>query len=259
MCVDREHVAEHITRTFAREIEIRVVRQVHRRRAIRARRIVDAQRVLVGQRVRHRDLEITRIAFFHVGAAIAKAKGGGAFLRERLGTPQHFVEAFHTAMQMTRDSIWCVVGGELVRFAFENKPPAGDAISKTADERAKIWRMRDVVFDALEAKNYVGQRSMTIRDKETNDGPAVLTNIDADAMRVTQRVESNLITCRKLAKPNHRESHEQRGSAARLQSSRATMEWKIWVAKSPLAISGSDNQNNAGCTCRAAMCSVLGS
>src|SRR5688500_7030031 len=114
MRIDSQHVAEDITRTFAREIEIRMVREVHRRGSVGARCVIDPQGIIRGKRVRNGDVEIARITFFSIGAAVLQSQRRRAVLAERFHSPEYLVETFSASVEMTRDAVGRVVFLELV-------------------------------------------------------------------------------------------------------------------------------------------------
>ena len=68
--VDRQHVIEHRSRSLAREVEVRVIRQVDGRRFIGRGLVLDRKLVPIRQRVGDRRVQRTRIALLTVGAGV---------------------------------------------------------------------------------------------------------------------------------------------------------------------------------------------
>jgi hypothetical protein len=108
-------LCEDVAGAVARQVEVRVLGQVHRRRLVRGGLVLEAERVVVGERIGHLGVELARVAFLAVRARVREHDADAAPVLERLGLPDHLVEALHAAVERVR----AVVGGELVLLAVE--------------------------------------------------------------------------------------------------------------------------------------------
>ena len=133
-CVDREHVLEHVAPAVARQVEVRVLRQVDRCSVVCSGKVVDSQLVAGRERVADANGQVARIPLIAVGTRVGEDHGNAAIALEHLSMPHDLVESAHPPMQMVRP----VVGGEVIRFACKRELPVRNTVGVTPDDGTEV-------------------------------------------------------------------------------------------------------------------------
>jgi hypothetical protein len=100
---------------------------------------------------------------------------------------------------VTRDAVRRVVGRERVGFAVEREATVRDAIADAADDRAEIRRRAHVVLYGVVAEHDIVEPPRAIRHEQPHDDRAVIGDVRAEALRVSERVERRRAAIRQFA------------------------------------------------------------
>ena len=178
-----------------RQVEVRVLRQVHDRGLVGGGGVLDDQLVLRRQQVGHGRLQRARIALVAVGRRHAPLDADRAVARDLLALPDVLVEPAHAAVEVVRP----VVRGELVGLAVERERGAADAVRVAPDHVAEERvRVALVARERVEAERHVGVRSRPVGHADGDDGRSPRDGAHLHPVRVRQRVERDLLAPRGL-------------------------------------------------------------
>ncbi len=150
----------------ARQVPVRVVREVHVGRSVRHRLVGDAQRAPLVEGVRHRDLQPAREALL----AVLGDEGQAQSVLHRGDRPHALVEAPCPAVQRVR----AVVRGQGARASVEGEAGAGDPVGVPADEGAQErLRIPEIALQVGEPQHHVPGPPVPVRHLDVLDDPAV--------------------------------------------------------------------------------------
>ena len=127
-------MAEDVALPVARQIEVAVLREVHRCRAVGGRVVVEDQLVGVCEGVSHRRSERAGVALFSVAARVIEDETDAVTVLERCGGPDHLVKAPDAAVQV----IEAVVRGQGIGPAVQREPAPSDPVAVPPDEGAEV-------------------------------------------------------------------------------------------------------------------------
>ncbi|VVT19327.1 hypothetical protein SPHINGO391_460096 [Sphingomonas aurantiaca] len=181
---DRQPVAIGARRrSFAAQIEDRVVGHVDDRRLVGLRVIADAEIAGFVERVRHRDVKRAGIARIAVGAAMAEHQRRGGAALGRDDRPGDLVEAVAAAVQR----IGLVVERELIGLAVEREAATRDPVGVAADRHAEEVGMIDIGSEVVIAEHDVGDLAVAVGAHQRLQRRAVGQDPCGHAVRVAQR------------------------------------------------------------------------
>src|SRR5579885_936329 len=165
--VEREPVAENVTRTRSFQVPVCVIGQVYDRELVGSGSVIDAQLVGVRQMIYGGRLEIARESFLAVFAAICELQAAiGEFARR----PDALIKSPAAAVQR----VLAVVLIQLVFDSVQRKARMPDAIGVAADqgseERARVG---EVAVEGVEAERNIRHCAAPVGSLERNDDAAI--------------------------------------------------------------------------------------
>lgn len=169
------------------EVEVAVVGEVAEGGGIGRGAVIDDQFVVVGERVPHSDRKAPGISLFASRADVAELDAGPDIVDERFGTPEFFVEALATAVEVVR----AVVGGQFVFLAIQGEDSFGDTVGAAAHVGTEVGVVLKVIIELVEAEDDIGKTSVLVRHADFGDNPAVVGAADDNIVGVDQGVASD--------------------------------------------------------------------
>ncbi len=183
--VDREDVIHDRALRVTRQVEVRMVGEIDRRRCRGSRLVLDGQRVVIVQPIGGVRSELPRVTLLACRAHVGEPQRLPRRSLDRLGLPHALVEAFSAAMQ----GIGRIVPRQLVGLAIQCKTAVGDAIGIAPDTGAEIRHPGQIGIEAVEAQYDVLETTRPIGRLQRHYGGPVRHNADFDAAHVGQRVD----------------------------------------------------------------------
>src|SRR5215831_16295935 len=127
-------MTQDIALSFTRQIEVRVMGQVHGSGFVGRGLVIDGEFILVVQGISYPSFEQARISFFTICAVIGQNHTYAIAVLEGLSFPHDLIEAFDTTMQV----IGPVICRERITLSIQRKPTLGDPVAITADDGAEV-------------------------------------------------------------------------------------------------------------------------
>ena len=150
--VQRDHIAHHVARVIARQVEIAVVGQVQHRGLAGRGFVLQPQLVVFVQCVGRGDLELAGKAFLAIGADVAQHHLRVRPAGDGVDLPHPLVEAPKAPMQRVRP----VIGGERIGLAVQGELALGNAVGIASHRRAEIVGMAEIFLGTVIAQGDVG-------------------------------------------------------------------------------------------------------
>ena len=180
--VDRERVAEYVTRSITSKIPVAVLREIDRRRLVAHRLIVHDQPIVIREGVSDCSTKSPWITLFHVRARVIERDTNALVISERLCVPDNLVKPAKSTVQ----TIWTVVDGEAVGGSVERESPTRNPVAVAPDDRAEVWAIMEISTQAVVAEDDVIEPPRAVRRLERGDDSAVVGEPHLDAMTVRE-------------------------------------------------------------------------
>ena len=166
-------MVKHRAGSLAIQVPVRVMREVDDGRFVRRRRHTHAQFVGVRQRVDDRCINVSWVSLFAVHAAVRE--GDRWSIRRHGGTsgPHHFVEPFHSTMQV----IDTVVGGQHIGVSINAEFASSNAICTATGGASEVLGTRHVVGGTGATEHHINELSLPVRHLESNHDGAVVRDV----------------------------------------------------------------------------------
>ena len=199
-CLESHLMVEYVAIAFSLEIEVAVLREVHRRGPVGSGDIVDAPFVFIGEQIRDADIECAGVTLLAVLAGVAEFHALEAVLDQGLAAPNHLIKSFQATVKRALDATWFVVGGELVFLAIELELPVRDAIAIAPDDGAEVGRVLDVFRQGVVAENDIRRFAFFVRCFEAENNGTVCHRSELDAILVGESKYLDFFAIRCFAK-----------------------------------------------------------
>ena len=185
--VKQQLVFEDVGALARRQVEVGVLRQVHRGGRVGDRPIVDQQFIVVGERIGHPRRQAPRVSLFPRRALVSETSAGAILANPGFECPEHLVEAADPSVQV----VVAVVPRQFVAHAVEFEAAAGDAVGVAADDRAEVGAVPQITVEVDEAEGDIAGGSGAVRDPQgANDRP-VGDDLDFESLPVAERGASD--------------------------------------------------------------------
>ena len=185
--VKQQLVFEDIGALARRQVEVGMLRQVHRGGRVGDRPIVDQQFIVVGERIGHPRRQAPRVSLFPRRALVSETSAGAILANPGFECPEHLVEAADPSVQV----VVAVVPRQFVAHAVEFEAAAGDAVGVAADDRAEVGAVPQITVEVDEAEGDIAGGSGAVRDPQgANDRP-VGDDLDFESLPVAERGASD--------------------------------------------------------------------
>ena len=190
---DLDFVIEHRAAALARQVEIAMVGEVHRRVRGGGRLIVQGERAGVVKGIRHHHAQRAGIALLAVRALAGKDQviGHHAFHGDHI--PDLLVEAVGAAVQVVHAVF---IAGKLIVLSIQRKMAPVDAVAHAADQRAQVAGIFRIALHVCVAQRHVGQAPLRVRHADGLDDAAIVEDGNARAQRVGHGVALHLRAAR---------------------------------------------------------------
>ena len=181
--VEPQFVIQHRAGGFAREVEVDVVGQVYRRRAVGAGQVGDLQRIVVVEVEDRLHVQFARIAL----VAVVREQIHHDAVGLRAAFPYAVGEALRAAVQV----VAVVVAFEPVFLSVDRHAAVGYAVGNAAHALAAGGAVAEVAFGAAVAQRHVGHAPFAVGHRHGHDGCAVVGQFYFGALCVAQGVEDD--------------------------------------------------------------------
>ncbi len=156
-------------------------------------RLDDNQPISIRERVGNGSTEGSWITFFHVRAGVIESDTSALVVPERVGVPDHLVEAAKSAVQTVR----AIVDGKAVNRTVECESSTRNPVAIAADDRAEVGVIVEIPTQAVIAEDDVIEPARAVRRLERGDDPAVVgePHFDAVNIRESEQLDSLSFRC----------------------------------------------------------------
>ena len=130
---NRHLLVENIFRAIARQVEVRVIREIHNRVFVGRGLVINLHRVVFGQPIRGLRRKRAWVSGFAILAEIREFHAGTVRLLNFLGRPQLTAKSFGTTVQ----TVGPVVDRQVMLFAIQREFAAGNSVGVASHRCAR--------------------------------------------------------------------------------------------------------------------------